>query len=544
MVKKEETSKVSLDLEKDVEIYTKENIKQLQKEKKWSLKDTIIDILNDKYKPKKNILKPFKREKGKHHFIFIVLFASLFTIFSLPLVSSELILEPSSISDDDLIVSETYSYPINITNTFPFTIHNITFSSVPISQFPFIAELGVNQTVTRNIQIQLNEQGAFEYQSTVYFYYLGIFQENPIQYNAFVTDIGFSPSQMTIRQQDGVTWKNTGNIAHEISSPYFTELLQPNETFSYTFNEISQVVVEESVFGWIQLINVLSNSQDEPIHNQNYDKIFHLYLSSQYTATNLSMTLLENNFTVNNGEETQGLIWIKNNGEEMADNIHLSANYPFISFSQNDFDVSIGGNKYIPFTIAPDFLFINQTDRTYSVKITAKGTNTASYEQTLEVFVPLDSSLSEFSGLDWEELVKLLEYYQSIFSNQSNKTIYVNGTGKFPINVTDESLYNALLNFGITKGMMDTLAKQFSDVALAQDTITTNQETINQDNTAIKDEQKQINIKLDNLNITIILIAILIFGTLLGGAFWIFSGESNVKKWLRKTLNPPKPRNY
>ena len=59
-------------------------------------------------------------------------------------------------------------------------------------------------------------------------------------YNAVMQNIAFSPSSITIRQGDSVTWTNKDNVQHTVISDSGSELssgiIQPGQTYSHTFN--------------------------------------------------------------------------------------------------------------------------------------------------------------------------------------------------------------------------------------------------------------------------------------------------------------------
>lgn len=460
-------------------------------------------------KPKKKF--PFISKKGSiRGFIFIFFAISLF--LSCSLVSANLLIEPNPLQES-VTAQNTYQFPIYLINNHNFTIYNLSFQDKPHVQFPNIESIAPEQNISTAITVQVPDQQLYEYQSIVSFYYLQPASNTPQTHQVNINNNGiFQPDSLTTRANDQIHFTNIDTEAHHIYSSFFSTWIQPNETYSITLSNIGTFTVENTYYP--EEMNLITSPQgsDEYIHNSNYDILFYLNINSLYSETQINVNLLDNNFTVNNNQETEGIIRLTNIGDFKAYNIHLSADETFIDFQENDFDLEIGQTKYATYTIRPQFTNATQTNQNYQARIRTKGVNTPEIVKYLNVFIPLDQELENNPFIGWSTTE-----FQAYISNLLDILFKTNQTLQ---NLTDTNVSREYTQddldviFGDLKRLSQNSDLDEKKIAELLDLTDKNAnqiaEIIRLYNETLENEKKED--KKGDLNQTILLSLILIFG--------------------------------
>ncbi len=139
---------------------------------------------------------------------------------------------------------------------------------------------------------------------------------------------------------------------------------------------------------------------------------------------------------------------IKNTGNQPALDINLETNLDWLTFNENDIDVPINGNKYVTFSISPNFNKRNLTGKTYEGVISAIGTNTIEYTKTISIEIPLDESLIEETNLDWEALIDELRKLMETASEQNQTIEDLMNNNTVQMNFTQEDMYRVIRSIG------------------------------------------------------------------------------------------------
>lgn len=421
---------------------------------------------------------------GKWRFIAIIL-----AIFISPLmVNASLTISPNPY-ETTITAGQSYGLPIKILNNFSFPIYNITFQNTEKAEYPMIESLGANEEIEKNILVQTNVQENKELTSKVEFIYLSDISGTPEILNTNIEAIRFNPNTITINKNDIIRYKNVDTISHTIILNSIQKTLQPNEIYEHTYDTEGTFEVVDNLLDFKQSVIVTSNIQKEYVHNSDYDISFKLKLNSLYELTDISSSLLTNNFTINNKENNDGLIEIKNTGQEIAKDVKISSTLDWITFSPSLTDISIGGTKYITYTINPNFNIKNQTNRDYNIPIKIKGINTEEKIESIKVFIPLDSSLSDENLFNFDNLDQAVEFIKNlIFRYEEAKRNNTNVTELYNeliyANFTQEQIYQYLIavrGFSETQGDTNDILK-----------------TISLDISNLKEEQRRNNIKIND----------------------------------------------
>lgn len=315
----------------------------------------------------------------------------LIFLFSIS-IASALTISPSTLDIEQQIES-TKAYSINVTNTLSFPIQNFTFGNLSLYGFEFpkiVLESGETKEIEFNVtpSSKLSEN----LKADVEFKFLADIPSEVTTYKINITEDGFTRRFIAIRSGDTIEWKNTDDIFHSVKTPYFDVSLNPNDTYSYTFNEVGEYTFYDKNWDVIStfngLINVIPRTSEELVHNPNYDIIWNVNLDFVSKPTTLEISLIGEEFEVDATEETEGAIIIKNIGQEQADSIGISSNSNWIEPKENNFNLNKNQQKIVSYVINPKILDTEETNKTHKINITIKAPNTPEYTKEIEVFIP------------------------------------------------------------------------------------------------------------------------------------------------------------
>lgn len=268
------------------------------------------------------------------------------------------------------------------------TIYNISLiSSEPSLSFNMIPEIRVGTAVTSNLTIKTST--AFNRQIQVKFrgYYPIQLQQQTNTFEINITPSAFSPSTRDIYQSDSIVFRNIDTLRRHIYSSNFNTQINPNEAFSYTFNNIgtSNVCDYDFVFLPCAFINVLNRTYGNLQFYEPNDRYMTLDLNSILEETNIDFTMSIYNFSVDYNSGVETMITVSNTGSKEAKNVRLSGNW--FSFNPNYFNVPAGSTKLVIGILTPYVTLTNNTNITYINKIKLSSDNTAPVEKDFSVFV-------------------------------------------------------------------------------------------------------------------------------------------------------------
>ena len=332
-----------------------------------------------------------------------ILFA-LCLILLTGLTSAELIVSPTSVNLDGNI-NQNIVFNLNLTNTFNFTIQDFQFSNMQgLSFTPFT--LTPNQT--KNIQLILNKNSPTtqNISSTIIFNYLVEVPSSPQTHQVNISDTeGFQPQEITIYQGDTIIWKNNGQISHTVTSNEFDSPISPQGTFQRTFNDIKTMDYIDSIVFFTGKINVLNRSNQQPVHNPSYDKTINFNLDILQNPTTLNLELLENSFTLEFADTSEGILKVTNTGSNEATQIILKSESNWISFDENNFSLQPNTNNFVTFQISPFITSTSETNKTYNIEISSKASNSQKVLGNISIFIPY-KSLAELNDSNVNDFFK------------------------------------------------------------------------------------------------------------------------------------------
>lgn len=450
------------------------------------------------------------------------------------LASSSLLIQPNLI-DANVEIGTPQSYEITFTNKHNWTIYNISFTPLEDVTFPVIEQLTTNSSETREITILTNEAKLETLTSKVSYTYLTNATQSSQTHTVEIHEFNFQPQSITINQNDVINYWNKDTISHHIVCSEFNQNIPANGTFQYAFSTIGTIAVTDVDFGFSNIIYVNSNQEEQAVHNSDFDQTFTINLNSMFGETTLELTLLDTNFTINNGDSTQGIIKIQNTGLELASQIQITSNIDWISFSNNNFDLSPSGVKYVTFTLSPDFTIRNETDKTYIAKINTKAINSQNYSKDVSIFIPLDDTLSniDYEQLDPSELITLLEYYIGLLNQYKiNETNQQLNQSLFELNMTSEQFWNSLRLGRMSEDDKNSIITAIQNIkAQVESQATQNNNLYLLFNQTLTDNEKTRNELKNTKNIFFMFLTLIALAIIIVSTLYFKKGSSIREKW-------------
>jgi hypothetical protein len=412
-----------------------------------------------------------------------------FFITLISLASADLII-PSNLNIN-VMSGQEKTFSINATNTFNFTIVNIKFSNLTGFNFPNLSLSG-RESKMINFSVLRTDPGSKTLSSTISFnYYVDIPKQIQTHY-INLTDSGFSNNYLTIRRGDTVTWINKDTISREISSALFNYNIQPNQSNSYTFNQLGEVSYQDLVLFYGATIKVINETEDNLVQNPSYNKQLSINLQVSLNPTNISYSNNIQNISMKYTDSKEGLIQITNTGNETSQAVKLTAT-SWIRFDTNNFDISPGNTKYVVYHIEPAVFKTEDTNKTYTPQIKIKGINTPEFTNSLSIFI-------EYADIDADlsNPARLGDILTRFCQQNPQACTPSNSTGNGTVIITDPTL-----NFNLTyrefledrrtnRKIADTLERGFNDQKQTNDELRSGNEI------AIKMANESLQLAKDN----------------------------------------------
>jgi len=374
------------------------------------------------------------------------------TLLLISMVSANLIITPQP-SDLTCKIGTVCTNQITLKNNYSFEVLDFNFEGLTEKGFIFPSiEIPANSSKT--IDFTLNPTTSFHgnIQVPVSFRYEVSLPEEATTYYINISETGFLPNHIDIKQDDTIVWTNIDTISHTVTSALFDRELYSNETFSHTFNQVDTINYQDLNLFFGGTINILNKSTTEKANNPNYDIIWAINLNAVLNPTNLSMENSKTDYEVEYGKFKKGLLTIKNEGAETAELVNLNSNSDWISFNKNNINIEPGEEDWIEYTITPILFDTNATDKNYNLEIMVKASNSNELNQTITVFVPYKEVSNDLGGsdldtLNWLTNVFCPKFPTSFLCNQS----ITSGNGsivyqdlEIPINLSAKEFYESL----------------------------------------------------------------------------------------------------
>jgi len=203
-----------------------------------------------------------------------------------------------------------------------------------------------------------------------------------------ITSEGFTPQTVIIRQEDTVTWNNLDSIKRTATSTLFDLKIEPNASQSFQFNDIEDVSYFDETLFFGGTIRVINKTKEELVNNPSFNKILTVDLRVTLDPTNIGVTNNQNNYTLKATATTEGQLQIENIGN-ITD---------WIIFKENNFDLEVGENNFVTYSIEPLIFQTEETNQTYNVDIKIKAANSEEVIETISIFIPFENVFEDGSS--------------------------------------------------------------------------------------------------------------------------------------------------
>lgn len=369
------------------------------------------------------------------------------SIFFISLTSAQIIISPNPLNSTT-IIGKQINHTITINNTYNFDVFNFTFGNLTDLGFTFPnVYVEANTKKTYTISVNPSQSKTQNLENNIRFHYHANIPEEVTTYDVLITDNGFIPRFITIREGDTIKWINQDDIVHTVFSQFFNEQIEVNQSYSYTFNQKGTFNYQDpfwdEFFNFNGEVNVINRTSAEEVYNPNYDFKWTTNLKYTLNPTELELTWFEDNFEVGATSQTEGSVRIKNIGNETAENIYLSANSEWIQFQENNFSLEEDSNNFVEYKLIPVIFETDATNKSYKIDLFVEGSNTQRYNKSINVFIPYREITEDFGSSEnfllWFENVFCPAHPTNYFCNP-NQTVIIEGNGTLnqtvPINVS------------------------------------------------------------------------------------------------------------
>lgn len=281
----------------------------------------------------------------------------------------------STIIYQNKTVGITKTFNFTIFNQEPLTFYNITFEDNDIIEMNTIYSLNSGASINVLGRIITNEDviGNVKIKG-FYEAYLGPGNET---YNINVDyNDGLSICDRSVINGDSVTWNNLVldeiRMKNMITNEYITNIPQGgNYTIYFDHPQTLRYQFFRQGLDFTEIcdINVLGDTG--LINDPSLDTKLFLEIKNFYESTNLSVTVLDRNYTMNFYDTREDVIIIKNIGNKPAQNVNLSGSW--FKFNKNLFNLDPDESSVVTYRVEPIVSRSNDTGKTHIKNITIEG---------------------------------------------------------------------------------------------------------------------------------------------------------------------------
>lgn len=421
---------------------------------------------------------------------------SILLIFMLGLVSANGL----KITNNNFEINKTegidYILELQVMNEEPFSFESVFFDSDIIEADTFTLLSGE----TKNISIKVKTNNMFDGEVRLKgFYFSNLGAENKTHEVRINYNSGLSKCDFSITKGDKVKWFN--DVSDEIIlrnglSGQNIEIIRENESYLSIFDtpeKFSYYAVRRGfIFTETCEISVLDT--EGLINNPEFDGKLNLNINVNYKPTQVQATFLVDSFNIDIKSQKSDIFSIKNIGGEYAKNISLSGEW--ITFSENNFELSPGETKTISYTISPYITNTNQTNKTHEKNIKISG-NFQEINKNISIFIDYAevNGINNIESYDKNIIGALITLWCDEFPEQDvckPKVVYQLNESQRPVTIetTEEQIkgqWDLLFDLvsaidsknNLDKEFSNETDKRFGDINLEQEKINENIDELN-----------------------------------------------------------------
>lgn len=375
----------------------------------------------------------------------ILITVALMMLLAVELASAELTINPNPASIT-VKQNEEKTFEAVFTNNFGFKILDFSFSNMSGFTFPAIT-LEPNESKTITYKVNYPTAGTQTLSTTVKFKYLVELPEDQLTHYVNITEAGFVPDRIVVRQGDTVIWNNNDVITRTVTSGSFDYEIPAGQQAQHQFNDIGEVDYQDLILFYGGTVVVLNASEDQKVNNPNYDITWNFNMEVALDPTSLTVNNNQENYSVSATGTSEGLLEIINSGDIIAQKVKLIADPSWIRFDENEFDLARGEKNFVTYHVEPKIFETDATNKTYTVVIRIEGTNTNQTTKLLNVFIPYSNVFDDIQTNEGflQFYARFCQENPSLFicnpnANQSNGTTVIVRDPTIPFNLTAQEV--------------------------------------------------------------------------------------------------------
>lgn len=367
----------------------------------------------------------------------LVIFSSLTSAAGLTLIQSDVQVNKS--------IGEDVEIQLQLRNEEPFDFFNVSFDTNNIIEMDKIPVITSGETIEFTAKVKTNEN----LQEQIRIKGLkkaNIGGENK-EYDIFLTFDGdnyfIDRCNLPVLKGDNVTWHNDAGVTVDlIKWPEHTPIKEigNGQTFKKQFPSEQNYNYYFSIRSFpitpVCTINIVGD--EGLINDPELDALLNLKVDIIAEPTTIQVTIPETNYTIEVGKTDEGVLTIRNIGNDDAVNVKLSGEW--FEFSANEFNIREGEQKGIIYTIRPVNLQTEDTNKTHTINLKITG-NFNTFEQELKVFIPYKIIID---GGEQEEQESFVEFVKRFCKENPEvcdlenlvEYVYVNNVSDAEFNVT------------------------------------------------------------------------------------------------------------
>lgn len=312
----------------------------------------------------------------------------VFLLF-LPLVSANLIVDNYA-QQNPTFVGEQKIFYITLTNNNSYPVYNVTLS--PISKYVFanVGSLAIGESKTVPYTILNNDVSSGTFVSTISYFFETSYNVTSKAYSETIFDSGFSVCNLTLMQNDSISWMNNRSVSSEVkslNSGWSNILLSPLGFQSKLYDVVGSWMFYVDGLPACYL-NVLPYNNVVYAHDSFQDIPVSFVLSTTVNPSSLVLNALQTNFSSFNNQTQVGVLEVKNNGNYPLYNVKFNDSNGWMNFSVQDFTMDAMTNRLITFNLTPLIYSTNESNMTHSITIFGSSSNGGNTSKIISLFIP------------------------------------------------------------------------------------------------------------------------------------------------------------
>lgn len=312
----------------------------------------------------------------------------LLVLMAIPLALSQPTFQPSELSTETFSDQSSELF-INISNPSNETMYNVHLSSSNDDIQFIINDLNLTSQESKEVKIVVDTETSYEKTSiidVIYFSKVSVSLE-PEDKNVEITPSGYEPETATIVKGSNIIWTNNDDITHSVTGESFDKDILTSETFTHPFNSPGTYTYHDKFSNLEGQVIVKDILGEDLARDPLTDSQFNIHIKSTRVDTSLNIELIDgSNFSVNSNGKKDSVLKLTNIGEKAALNISLKGEW--FDFGKDSFLLGKGEETFVTFSILPQIISPNETDKTYSKSIIVEGSNFLPVSRNLSIFIP------------------------------------------------------------------------------------------------------------------------------------------------------------